>query len=87
MAKLGALEQAFLGLMLAAGLGTAWLTSGNPSLQDSALPPIIWPIGVALLFDIVTAAMRGGFPPLSMPVRAAGVIAAMALYTVLAGRF
>lgn len=86
MPKLSPLDVLFLALMAAAGIGLAFAVSRNPGLEQSAIPPIIWPIGAALLFDIVTGAMRGGAPPLAMPIRATGVIAAMALYVLLAGR-
>jgi hypothetical protein len=85
--KLGPLEFAFFALMLAAGVGTAWLVGRDPALNEAGIPPIVWPIGAAFAFDLVTVALRGGgMPPLAMPIRAAGVIAAMALVAILQGR-
>lgn len=86
-ARLGVLEYVFLALMLATGIGIAAYITRNPALNDAAIPPIVWPVGVALAFDLATVAIKGGGrPPLAMPVRAVGVIGAMALYTMLLGR-
>ena len=86
-ARLGALDHAFLAVMAAAGIGMAAYVTRNPALNDAGIPPIVWPIGVALAFDLATVAFKGGgMPPLAMPVRAVGVIGAMALYTLLQGR-
>lgn len=87
MPKLGSLELVFIGLMLACGVGLAALVSRNPALAASDFPPIIWPLGAALVFDLVTTVLRGSvLPPLKMPVRAAGVFLAMALYALLVGK-
>jgi hypothetical protein len=86
-ARLGALEYAFFAIMAAVGFGSAWWVTRHPAWGEAALPPITWPIAAALLFDIVTAGLRGGgLPPLAMPVRAVGVFAAMALVAMLQGR-
>jgi hypothetical protein len=85
--RIGQLEGAFLALMTVAGLASAFLAGRYPEAANGALPSILWPVGVSLLFDIVTVAMRGGgLPPLAMPVRAAGVVLAMALVAMLQGR-
>ena len=85
--KLGLLEYAFFALMFVFGVGLAAYVTRNPSLNDAGIPPIVWPIGVAFAFDLVTVALKGGgMPPLAMPVRAIGVIGAMVLFIVLAGR-
>jgi hypothetical protein len=84
---LGRLELGFLAIMVAAGLATAAYATRNPAAQEAALPAILWPLGASLIFDIVTTLARGGgMPPLTMPVRAAGVVLAMILYTLLLGR-
>ena len=85
--KINRLEFAFFALMLAFGIGLAAYVTRNPSLNDAGIPPIVWPIGVAFAFDLVTVAMKGGgMPPLAMPIRAIGVIGAMVLFIVLGGR-
>ncbi len=85
--RIGKLEYAFFALMLAFGFGLAATVTRNPSLNDAGIPPIVWPIGVAFAFDLATVALKGGgMPPLAMPVRAIGVIAAMVLFIVLGGR-
>ncbi len=85
--RIGRLDYAFFALMLAFGVGLAAYVTRNPSLNDAGIPPIVWPIGVAFAFDLVTVAVRGGgMPPLAMPVRAIGVIGAMVLFIVLGGR-
>lgn len=87
MPKFGALEYTFVALMLATGFGVAAIAGRNPALESGTFPPIIWPVGAALVFDIVTTLLRGGgMPPLAMPIRAAGVVLAMALYAMLVGR-
>jgi hypothetical protein len=85
--KLGLLEWVFFTAMLLAGVGTAWLVSRDPSLNDAALPPIVWPIGAAFAFDLASVALKGGgMPPLAMPLRAIGVVGAMVLVALLQGR-
>jgi hypothetical protein len=85
--RLGLLDHAFFALMLVAGIGTALFVTRNPAWTDAGIPPIVWPIGVAFAFDLASVAVRrGGMPPLAMPIRAVGVIGAMALYTLLQGR-
>jgi L-asparaginase II len=87
MPRIGRLEAGFLAIMVAAGLATAAYVTRNPAVQEAFLPPILWPLGAALAFDIITTLLRGGgMPPLAMPVRAAGVVLAMALYIALLGR-
>lgn len=86
-ARLGLLEYAFFALMLAVGTGIAAHVTRHPALNDAGIPPIVWPIGAAFAFDLVTVAVRGGgMPPLAMPVRAVGVIGAMVLVALLQGR-
>ncbi len=85
--RIGNLEASFLALMGVVGVGTAAVVTREPSWNDAALMPLLWPIAVALLFDIVTAGLRGGgLPPLPMPIRAAGVLLAMTLFVLLNGR-
>ncbi len=63
--RIGNLEASFLALMGVVGVGTAAIVTREPSWNDAALMPLLWPIAVALLFDIVTAGLRGGgLPPL-----------------------
>jgi hypothetical protein len=86
-ARLGTLEYAFFAVMLAVGCGIAAYVTRNPAINDAGIPPIVWPIGAAFAFDLVTVAIRGGgMPPLAMPLRAIGVIASMVLVAVLQGR-
>jgi hypothetical protein len=87
MGPLGRMEILFLAVMIAAGLGTAMLVTRNPALDAGFLPPLVWPLGVSLAFDLATVALRGGGPPpLPMPVRIAGTVLAMVLVVVLQGR-
>jgi hypothetical protein len=85
--KLGPIDYAFFGLMFVTGLGVAAHVTRNPAMADAGIPPIVWPIGVSFAFDLATLALKGGGrPPLAMPIRAVGVIGAMALYALLQGR-
>ena len=85
--KLGPVDYAFFALMLVTGLGVAASVTRNPAMAEAAIPPIIWPIGVSFVFDLATLAFKGGgHPPLAMPIRAVGVIGAMALYALFQGR-
>lgn len=86
-ARLGLLDYAFFALMFVLGTGIAVYVTRNPSLNEAGIPPIVWPIGVAFVFDLVTVAIRGGgMPPMTMPIRAIGVIGAMVLVALLQGR-
>jgi hypothetical protein len=86
-AWLGPLEYAFVALMLIAGLGIVAFVGRNPSWNDAGIPPIVWPIALSFAFDLGSVALKGGgMPPLAMPLRAVGVVAAMALVALLSGR-
>ena len=85
--RLAAFEYTFLVVMAAIGVVIAAYVTRNPTMNDATIPPIVWPIGVAFVFDLVTVALRGGgMPPLAMPIRAVGVIGAMVLVALLQGR-
>lgn len=86
-ARLGPLEYAFLALMLLTGISMAAFVGRNPSWNQAGIPPIVWPIAVSFAFDLASVAVKGGgMPPLAMPLRAVGVVAAMALVALLTGR-
>jgi hypothetical protein len=85
--RFGPLDYAFCAVMLAVGSGVAAYVTRYPAMNDAGIPPIVWPIGAAFAFDLVTVAIRGGgMPPLAMPIRAIGVIGAMVLVILLQGR-
>jgi len=64
--------------MLVSGVVIGLIASGNPALREAAVPPVTWPLGLSLLFDLVIgqAVVRGKAEPLTMNDRAIGVIGA-----------
>jgi hypothetical protein len=72
----------FIGLMVVSGVVVFFITRQWPALRDFPVPPIIWPLGVSLIFDIVTMprVAQGRLPPLDMQVRVLGVLAGALTY-------
>ena len=68
--------------MLLVGAFIGLVVANDPSLAKAALPPIVWPLGAALLFDlgVMHLAAAGRVPPLTMMARVAGFVAAGLVY-------
>lgn len=75
-------------VMLAAAIAVGLVVASRPDLSAAILPPIIWPLGASLLFDVIVMqlAARGRAEPLTMPVRLVGVLGA-AMIVLLIGDF
>jgi hypothetical protein len=73
--------QAYLGLMIVAGLLLGGLQAAMPDAAIWQLPPLLWLLGASLLFDVAVNQMaaRGDAEPLALPWRVAGFLAAAAL--------
>jgi hypothetical protein len=72
----------YVPVMCLAGVVTGAWVRANPSLEEGALPPYAWLLGVSLIFDIATAALATRFSivPLTMNTRVAGFLSGVALY-------
>ncbi len=64
------------------GLGVGLLVGRMPELDGFMFPPVMWPLGAALVFDLVTRPMiaAGRLPDLTMTERAIGVVAGGVAY-------
>lgn len=83
------LHMIFVGLMIVSGVAAFFVTRQWPGLRDFPVPPIIWPLGVSLVFDIATMprVAEGRLPPLDMQVRVLGVLAGALTYAGLSALF
>ena len=72
----------FVALMVVSGVVVFAITRHLPGLRDFPVPPVIWPLGVSLVFDIFTMprVAEGRLPPLDMQVRVLGVLAGALTY-------
>ena len=68
--------------MLLVGVFIGLVVANDPGLANAALPPIVWPLAAALLFDlgVMHLAAAGRVPPLSMGARVAGFVGAGLVY-------
>ena len=68
--------------MLLVGTFIGLVVANDPSLARSSIPPIVWPLAAALLFDlgVMPLAAAGRVPPLSMSARVAGFLGAGLVY-------
>lgn len=75
----------YIAAMLVSGVIVGLIALQNPGLQEALLPPVIWPIGVSLVLDILIgqAAVQGKAEPLTMYDRAFGVIGAGLVVTLI----
>jgi len=76
------LAPVFIGALGVFGLGVGLLVSRMPELENFFLPPIMWSLGAALAFDLVTrpAVAAGRLPDLTMTERAIGVVVGGVVY-------
>jgi hypothetical protein len=75
--------EAIFGLwMLLVGAFIGLVVANDPSLARAPVPPIVWPLAAALLFDlgVMHLSAAGRVPPLSMGARVAGFVAAGLVY-------
>ena len=64
------------------GLGVGLLVGRMPELETYFFPPIMWPLGAALAFDLMIrpAVAAGRLPDLTMTERAIGVVGGGVVY-------
>ena len=72
----------FVAALALSGAVIAFIVSRNPSLEQAAVQPFWWPLGLALLFDVASRPLihQGKLPELPMQARFAGVIAGAIVY-------
>ena len=68
--------------MLLVGAFIGLVVANDPSLARAPVPPIVWPLAAALLFDlgVMHLAAAGRVPALTMAARVAGFLAAGLVY-------
>ena len=68
----------YLAAMLATGLVIGVVLLQRPALRESAIPPVAWPIGVALVLDLALAflAANGRLTPVTANERMVGFLGA-----------
>jgi len=71
--------------MLVSGIAIGLIARGQPSLRDAVVPPVTWPLFLSLVFDLLLGPLvaQEKAEPLTMGDRAAGVIGAGLIVTVI----
>jgi hypothetical protein len=68
----------YIAAVLVSGIVIGFAAMGRPDWQHAALPPVMWPIGVSLVLDLVIGQMaaQGRAEPLTMGDRLVAVLGA-----------
>jgi len=75
--------------MLAAGVAIGLVVAAVPTVRAWPVPALIWPLALSLLLDLVLMPLagQGRIEPLTMGERAAGVIGAALIITIILAIF